>query len=158
MFGFSSEGMSLTQLKKHFTYAGEAIQEAFVAGLERGRQGKRASGVLRYQSVLRLLISGQSMLSLLEMVDLLRTRKHPHFKPKQWNRRQGWRDGEQLGRLVLKSTQQGLGAALAFALSCDESTGKGMLAKWSCMCISCRIGCVKASFWLLWTWSCQPRV
>jgi hypothetical protein len=34
MFSFSSEGMSLTRLKKHFLYAGEAMQEASVAGLE----------------------------------------------------------------------------------------------------------------------------
>jgi hypothetical protein len=67
------------------------------------------------------------MLSLLEMADLLRTSNHPHFKPR--NCRQGWRDGEELGRLVLKRTQQGLGAALAFALSCDESTDKGMLSQ-----------------------------
>jgi hypothetical protein len=151
MFSSSSEDMSLTRLKKRFLYAGEAMQEALFAGLERWRQGQRAFDLLRYQSVFRLLMSGRSMLSLLEMADLLRTSKHPHFKPKEWNRRQGWRDGEQLGRLVLKSTQQGLGAALAFALPCDQSTDKGMLAKWSCMCISCRIGCVKASFLLLWT-------
>jgi hypothetical protein len=126
---FSSEDMSLTRLKKHFLYAGEAMKEALIAGLERGQQGQRASDLLRYQSVLRLLMSGRSMLSLLEMADLLRTSKHPHFKPNKWNRRQGWRDGEQLGRFVLKSTQQGLGAALAFALSCDESTDKGMLCQ-----------------------------
>jgi hypothetical protein len=97
-----------------------------VAGLD---QGRRASDLLLYQSVLRLLMSGPSMLSLLEMADLLRTSKRPHFKPKKWNRRQGWRGGERLGRLMLKRTQQGLDAAHAFALSCDESTEKGMLSQ-----------------------------
>jgi hypothetical protein len=70
-------------------YAGKAMQEALVAGLEQGGQGQRASDLLRYQSVLRFLMSGRSMLSLLEMADLLRTSRHPHFKPKKWNCRQG---------------------------------------------------------------------
>jgi hypothetical protein len=74
---FSTEDMSLTRLQKRFVHAGEVRQKALLAGLERGRQAVKVSDLLRYQSVLRLLMSGRPMLSLREMADLLRTSNHP---------------------------------------------------------------------------------
>jgi hypothetical protein len=68
----------------------------------------QASEVLRLQSILRLLMSGRPMLTIMDSAEVMRFSSHPDFKPAMWNTRQGWRDAKRLEVPVMEKVRGAL--------------------------------------------------